>query len=257
MKTTKLIIASTIVLISSTIINITHAGILNYHRNFGLACVEANYTPAYLVRENSILLSDAIRDTAVAILDLTRAEEHWSLSTLQGHRDEAEKYKYNLITSSNQARASIYEAQDRLKLMTTSQLKIINDAKNNALPGKGMDVYNAAGKFALQSSNMQPSSFNDVINKQLNDYASILDKVKTSIEKTNDLLMTSYFSQEGILTQKHTEVSNQIRETTKDMIALLSFAEQISEQTVNEVRNSLSSINISSCANEAETQLAK
>lgn len=111
------------------------AGILNYHRNFGLACAEPGYRPALDVRINSVALADAIRDMTGAVLELTRSEEHWSLSLLQGLDQEAEQQRYTMLIAANKALSGSVEASTRLARVTLLQKEIMSDAATTSYPG--------------------------------------------------------------------------------------------------------------------------
>ncbi len=222
----------------------SNAGILNYHRNFALACVEAGYKPALDVRINSVALADALRDTASAVLDVTRAEEHWSLAMLQGLVEEGASQKYNMITAANKSLASITEAQSRLTSVLDAQKTIMNDAAKKTLPGRGMEVFGAMSKTVMSGSS---ANFDTRVNDQLSTYVSKVNEVKTSLQKTVELVNSSYAGDGNILSKEHAELSDQIRVSTKATFDLVGFAEITSEETVKEVRDTAASLGVTSC----------
>jgi hypothetical protein len=225
----------------------TQAGILNYHRNFALACAEPAYLPALDVRTNSVALADAIRDMSTSVLDLTRGEEHWSLSMLQGLTAEANAQKYNMLLSANKALASSTEAVRRINSVSSAQKKIMSDAMANQIPGKGMEVFGAMKKTAANASG---ESFEASVNKQLEEYHEKLITTQKSIEETTRTISEIYESETPILSPQHIKLSNQIRQSTKLTISLLTMAEEISEKTVIEVRDTAAAMQITSCGNE-------
>ncbi|MBL0572185.1 hypothetical protein [Aeromonas hydrophila] len=221
-----------------------NAGILNYHRNFALACAEPSYAPAMTVRVNSVALADAIRDMTSGVLDMTRAEEHWSLETLQGKETEADSQAYNMLQAASKALASSAEITNRLNGVTIAQKQILADATAQKLPGIGMQVFQA---MTQSTPALASDDFSSEVDNQLSEYAKKVMAVKHSLEKTVNLLSERYGSRKPILSPEHAEISNQIRESTKLTIELLSFAEKISERTVMEVRATASKLNISAC----------
>lgn len=240
----RMISASLSFVVAVFIVQTAEAGILNYHRNFALACAEPSYTPAMTVRVNSVALADAVRDMTSSVLDMTRAEEHWSLETLQGKGGEAEQQAYNMLQAASKALVSSTEMSNRLNGVTLAQKQIMLDATAKKLPGNGMQVYQAMLKTTPRIMN---EDFTSRVDGQLGEYARKVANVKQSLEKTVKLLSDRYGSKAPILSSEHAAISNQIRESTKLTIELLSFAEKTSEETVIEVRETASQLSISSC----------
>lgn len=230
-----------------TSISQAYAGVLNYHRNFALACAEPSYLPALEVRTNSVALADAIRDMSASVLDLTRGEEHWSLSMLQGLSADANQQKYNMVLAANKALASSVEAVNRIKHVSSAQNQIMNDAVANKIPGKGMEVFGAMTKTVAGAD---AKSFESKVNDQLTGYLEKISSVQKSLEITAKLLNDTYESSTPILSPEHIKLSNQIRQSTKLTLELLTLAENVSEQTVMEVRETASAMKITSCGSE-------
>lgn len=220
------------------------AGILNYHRNFGLACAEPGYRPALDVRINSVALADAIRDMTGAVLELTRSEEHWSLSLLQGLDQEAEQQRYTMLIAANKALSGSVEASTRLARVTLLQKEIMSDAAANKLPGRGAEVFSTMAKT---TSGLASDDFDTGVNQQLDDYTARLSLVKSSLEKTAQVINRQYSTEHAILSAEHAALSDQIRQSTALTLDVLVYAEKVSAQTVKEVRSTAAAMNITSC----------
>ncbi|MGQ1386148.1 hypothetical protein ACT41S_11065 [Acinetobacter baumannii] len=224
----------------------TSAGILNYHRNFGLACVNPNYKPAMEVRNNSVALADSIRALTKDMLDLTYNEEHWSLEVLKGNFNTVNSYQKNMLTISDQLLKRIQTTKELLGKVKEAQTVIVNDAKNNKLSKEGMKVYSTMTKT---QSIMKNENFESRIDHQFSEYDTMINKLEESLKKTSIIVKSNQSTpnKNSIFSTNHRELSNQIRESTRLNIELINLAEKISYQTVQEVRETSRNLGITSC----------
>ena len=224
----------------------TSAGILNYHRNFGLACADPSYQPAMEVRNNSVALADSIRSLTKDMLDLTYNEEHWSLEVLKGNFNSVDIYQKNMLTISDQLLKRIQTTKELLGKVKNAQMMIMTDAKNNKLSKQGMKVYSTMTKT---QSLMKNEDFESRIDHQFSEYDTMINKLEESLKKTSLIIKSNQSTpnKNSIFSTNHMKLSNQIRESTRLNIELVNLAEKISYQTVQEVRETSKNLGITSC----------
>lgn len=233
-------ILSVTVLLAVGLNTSANAGILNYHKWGMLACIDPGYQPALDNRDYSVALADSIRNVAGNTLYLTHLEEHMSLAKVRSHESTARSLRMQAEIYMNNVMSDIVNVNSNLSKVKETEEVIIGDIRNNVFPESTQQLLSAPEIMTIEGGGGAFSEYEEAI-------ARLTEAAIKAQEEFNKGHESS-----PVYSEEHRDLSDAIRNLTKETFSLLSTAESISAGTLAQGREQMDIAGIQSCGLETE-----